>query len=97
MSLEARRAGITLMWMVALGFIAAVCLVAAWLGFMAALAIWAVSLGLPKVAAAIAVAALNLLAGWVLIQRCISMSRDLLFPATRRQVAGKAPVHPAVP
>ncbi len=97
MSLEARRAGLALMWMVALGFVAAVCLVAAWLGLMAALAMWAVSLGFPGVAAAIVLAVLNLLAGAVLIHRCIGMSRDLLFSATRRQVAGKSPPDAATP
>ena len=96
-SLEARRAGLALMWMVALGFVAAVCLVTAWLGLMAALAMWAISLGFSKLAAVIVLAALNLLAGAALIHRCIGMSRDLLFSATRRQVAGKSPVQPATP
>ena len=96
-SLEARRAGLALMWMVAWGFVAAICIVAAWLGLMAALAMWAVSLGFPPIAAVIAVAVINLVAGAVLIYVCIGMSRDLLFSATRRQVAGKSPVKPPAP
>jgi len=97
MSLEARRAGLTVMWMVIWGFVAAICIVGAWVGLMAALAMWAVSLGFPPIAAVIAVAVINLAAGAVLIYVCIGMSRDLLFSATRRQVAGRSPVTPPAP
>lgn len=97
MSLEARRAGLTLMWMVAWGFIAAICLAAAWLGLMAALAMWAVALGVPPIVAVIAVAVMNCVAGAVLIYLCIGMSRHLLFSATQRQIAGKSPAKPPVP
>jgi hypothetical protein len=96
-SLEARRAGLALMWMVAWGFVAAICIVGAWLGLMAALAMWAVSLGFPPIAAVIAVAVINLIAGAVLIYVCIGISRDLLFSATRRLVAGKSPDKPPAP
>jgi hypothetical protein len=96
-SLEARRASIALLWMVALGVIAAICIVAAWLGLMAALAMGVVSLGLAPVASVILVALINLVAGAILIKVSIGMSRDLLFSATRRQVAGKAPVPPSTP
>ena len=87
MSLEARRAGLALFWMVAWGAVAAICIVTTWLGLMAALAMWAVSLGLPPVAAIIGVALLNLAGGAILIRVCVGLSRDLLFPATRRQLA----------
>jgi uncharacterized membrane protein YqjE len=97
LSLEARRAGLALMWMVVLGFVAAVCAVGAWLGLMAALALWAVALGLPPIAAAISVALLNLAAAAGLIHVCIGMSRALLFSATRRQVAGERPGKPPAP
>ncbi len=97
LALEARRAGLALVWMVASGLVAAICIVAAWLGAMAGLAMWAVSLGSPPIAAVIAVAVINLLAGAVLIYVCIGMSRDLLFSATRRQVAGECPVKPPAP
>ena len=96
-SLEARRAGLALMWMLALGWIAAICGVAAWLALMAALAMWAVTLGVAPIAAVLAVSLLNCIAGAALIYACIGMSHDLLFPATRRQVAGKSPVAPPVP
>jgi len=97
MSLEARRAGLALMWMVAWGFVAAICIVGAWLGLLAAVAMWAVSLGFPPIAAAITFAAINLAAGSVLIYVCIGMSSDLLFSATRRQVAGLSSVKPHAP
>ena len=97
LSLEARRAGLALMWMVAWGFVAAICIVGAWLGLLAAVAMWAVSLGFPPIAAAITFAAINLAAGSVLIYVCIGMSGDLLFSATRRQVAGLASVKPPAP
>jgi hypothetical protein len=38
-----------------------------------------------------------LVAGGVLIYVCIGMSRDLLFSATRRQVAGKSANKPPAP
>lgn len=96
-SLEARRAGLALMWMVAWGFVAAICIVAAWLGLMAALTMCAVSLGFPPTAAVIVVALINLIAGVVLIDVCIGISRDLLFSATRRQVAGNSLGKPLAP
>jgi len=64
---------------------------------MVALAMWAISLGLPSIAAVIAVTVINLIAGGVLIYLCIGMSRDLLFSATRRQVAGKFSAKPRAP
>lgn len=96
-SLEARRAGLALMWLVVWGFVAAICIVGAWLGLMAAVAMWAVSLGFPPIAAVIAVALINLVAAALLIYVCIGISRDLLFSATRRQVAGQPPVKPSAP
>lgn len=97
LSLEARRAGLALMWMVAWGLVAAICVGGAWLGLMVALAMWAVSLGMSPIAAAVAIAAINLAAGIALFYACIRMSRDLLFSATRRQLAGEIPVKRALP
>ncbi len=97
MALEMRRAGLALVWMAACGLIAAICIVAAWLGLLAAFALWAVSLGFPPIAAAIAVAAINLTAAVALSYVCIAMSRDLLFSATRRQVAAESPGGPPAP
>jgi hypothetical protein len=86
--LEARRAGLALVWMVTLAFVASICIVAAWVGVMAALALWAISVGIPPIAAMVEVAAINLLVGAILINGCIGTSRNLLFSATRRQVKG---------
>jgi uncharacterized membrane protein YqjE len=86
LSLETRRAGLTLVWMVACGTVAAILIVTAWFGFMAALALWAVSLGIPWVAAVTVIASANLLAAAIVASACMRMSRDLLFPATRRQL-----------
>ena len=97
LSIEARRAGLALVWMVVWGLVAAICVVGAWVGAMAALAMWAVSLGLPAIAAVLAVSAINLAAGVALFYLCFRMSRALLFSATRRQVAGECPVKPASP
>jgi len=96
-TLEARRAGLALMWMVAVGVAAALCVVVAWLGLTAALAMWAVAGGLPPIAAVVLLAAVHLLAGAGLFYLCAGMSRDLLFPATRRQVAGPSRVAPPAP
>jgi len=97
MSLEVRRASLALVWMAACGLIAAICVLAAWLGLVAAFALWAVSLGLPPIAAAIAAAAINVVAAILLSYVCIAMSRNLLFSATRRQVAAEPPGEPPAP
>jgi hypothetical protein len=87
-SLEARRAGAALVWMVAGGMVAGACLVATWLGLMAALAMWVTSLGLSPILAVLVVTLLNLaLAGGIAFAG-IRMSESLAFPATRRQIAG---------
>jgi uncharacterized membrane protein YqjE len=88
-TLEARRAGLTLVLMVACGAIGAILLVAAWLGLMAALTLWAVTAGVSW-GAAVAVAALvNLAVAAALFWLCARVSRDLLFPSTRRQLRAK--------
>lgn len=85
-SLEVRRAGLTLLWMVVLGALAAMLLVTAWLGLMGALAWWAVSLGWTWTGALVAMALANLVAAAIVIFSCVAVSRNLLFPATQRQL-----------
>ena len=85
-SLEVRRAGLTLVWMVALGTMAALLMVTAWLGLMGALALWAVSLGLTWVSALLGLALISLITAALVIYFLISLSRNLLFPATRRHL-----------
>lgn len=96
-TLEARSAGLALVWMVVWGLVAALCIIVAWLGLMTALGLWAVSLGFSPIATVIAIAVVNLAAGAGLIKLCIHLSRALLFPAVRRQVAGQSPVQQPPP
>ena len=91
-ALEARGAGLALMWMVVWGLVAALCIITAWLGLMTALGLWAVSLGFSPIATVIGIAVVNLAAGGGLIMLCIRMSHALLFPAVRRQVSGPSSV-----
>jgi uncharacterized membrane protein YqjE len=85
-TLEARRAGLTLVLMLACGAIGAILVVAAWLGLMAALTLWAVAVGISWQAAVAAAAFANLAIAAALFWLCARVSRDLLFPATRRQL-----------
>jgi hypothetical protein len=87
-SLEARRAGAALVWMVAGGVVAGVCLIATWLGFMAALAMWVTDLGLSPILAVLLVTLLNLALAGGVAYAGIRMVESLSFPATRRQIAG---------
>jgi hypothetical protein len=96
-ALEARGAGLALMWMVVWGLVAALCVIAAWLGLMTALGLWAVSLGFSPIATVIVIAVVNLAAAAGLIMMCIRMSRALLFPAVRRQVSGQSSVQQPPP
>jgi len=89
LSLECRRAGLALVWMVACGAVAAILFVTAWLGSMAALALWAVSLGIPWATAITVISVANLLAAAIVTYVCLRMSRELLFTATRRQLEAK--------
>jgi hypothetical protein len=96
-ALEARGAGLALMWMVVWGLVAALCIIVAWLGVMTALGLWAVSLGLSPIATVIAIAVVNLAAAAGLVKMCIHLSRALLFPAVRRQVSGQSSVQQPPP
>jgi hypothetical protein len=95
LTLEARRAGLALTWMIAFGVVAAICIVTAWLGLMFALAMAAMSMGVPAPAAVLAVAVINGAAGIAFVYVCIGMSQSLLFSATRRQVGLQCPVKPS--
>jgi len=86
-ALEARRAGLTLVLMLACGAIGAILVVAAWLGLMAALTLWAVAVGISWQAAFAAVAVANLALAVALFWLCARVSRDLLYP--RRALRAK--------
>jgi uncharacterized membrane protein YqjE len=85
-TLEARRAGLTLVLMLACGVLAAVLLFAAWLGLVAALVMFAVAQGAGWASALAAAAFANLALAGVLGWLCRRASRGLLFSATRRQL-----------
>jgi uncharacterized membrane protein YqjE len=88
-TLEARRAGLTLVLMLACGAIGAILVVAAWLGLMVALTLWAVAHGIGWQAAVAAMALANLAAGTAMFWLCAGVSRELLFSRTRRQLRTK--------
>jgi uncharacterized membrane protein YqjE len=92
LSLESRRAGLALTWMIMLGLVAAICIVTAWLGTMGALVIGALYLGYPLITAVIAIVLLNGVAAALLIHACMRNSRALLFSATLRQLAGESSI-----
>ena len=85
-ALEARRAGLTLVLMLACGAIGAVLIIAAWLGLLAAFVLWGVSLGATWQAALGVVAFANVAAAGALFWLCARKSRVLTFPATRREL-----------
>ena len=87
-SLEAHRAGAALVWMVAFGIVAGVCVIATWLGLMAALAMWLTNVGLSPILAVLLVALLNLAFAGALAFAGMRKSDSLTFPATRRQISG---------
>ena len=90
MLLEARRASLSLVWMLIAGLLAAMCLIATWLGLAAVAAMWMISGGMSPMTAVLAVVVANLLAAVVFVLACIRMSRNLLFSATRRQIVGES-------
>jgi uncharacterized membrane protein YqjE len=87
--LEARRAGLMLVLMLACGVIGAVLTVAGWIGLLAALVMWAVARGIEWPAALGTVALANAAAAGLFFWLCARASRDLAFPATRRELRPK--------
>jgi hypothetical protein len=87
-ALEARRAGVGLAVMVALGVAAGLLLVTVWLLLAAAAVLGLDRVGVPASLALLAVAALNLAGAGLLAFVVVRLSRRLLFSATRRQLGG---------
>jgi hypothetical protein len=85
-SLELHRAGVALIWMVALGALGALMVATAWFGLMAALALWLISLDVPPAGAVLIAVAVNLAGAAAIFFWCMKASRDLAMPATRRQL-----------
>ena len=88
-TLEARRAGMTLVVMLACGAIGAILVVAVWLGLMLLLALWSVNHGIGWEAAIAALVLANLAGAAALLGLCVRVSRGLLFSGTRRQLRTK--------
>jgi uncharacterized membrane protein YqjE len=89
--LDARRAAVTLAWLLGAVLVVAVLLVTAWMGFVAALIVWMFAEGVSW-PLAIAIAALvNILAaaavGWYMRR----LLKDLPFKALLRQLRGEDP------
>ena len=87
--LEARRAGLALILMLACGAAGAMLSAAAWLGLMAALALWSVAHGWSWEATLAAAGFATMLAVAALFWLCLRLSRELGFPATRRELRPK--------
>lgn len=92
LTLEARRAYQSLMWMVVLSIVAAICFISAWLGLLATLVIWVIASGATAFTAVLSVAMINGIAAFMLIYLCIRKGRHLLFSGTRRRLAGVEPL-----
>ena len=85
-ALETRRAGRSLVTMIAAGVMVAVLLISAWLGLMGAAVLWLVGVGvMPSIAMLFAVAA-NLVFAVLLYELIRRRSRHLQFPATLRSL-----------
>ena len=93
--LEGRRAGMALAWMLGLGVAAAILAVTAWIGLMAVAALALMLAGVSPILSILIVVVLNLAAAGGAAFVCVKKSKDLLFPATRRQVARKTAELPA--
>ena len=89
-SLEARRAGLSLVWMVMWAVVAALCLVTAWIGAMAALTLWGLSWGIHPILMLLGLAVANVLACGAALAACARLSSGLLFSATRSQLGVSA-------
>ena len=85
-SLELHRAGVTFLWMLAWSTFGVLLVVTAWLGLMAGCALWLISSGLPAAPVVIGIAMVNLLGGALIFYQCMRASRDLMMPATQRQL-----------
>jgi uncharacterized membrane protein YqjE len=87
--LEGRRAGIALAWMLGLGLAAGLLAVTAWLGLMAMAALALMAADVSPILAILIVVVLNLAAAGGAVFVCVKKSKDLLFTASRRQIASK--------
>ena len=85
-ALEAWRASVAIALILACGALGVIVAAAAWLGAMAALVLWAMAAGISGEAALSVIVMGNLAIAGALLWLCVRLSRDLRFPATRRQL-----------
>ena len=92
--LDARRAAVTLAWLLGSVLVVAVLLVTAWMGGVAALIVWAGSEGVSWGLAIALAALLNLVAAGALVWWMRHLLQDLPFTALLRQLRGEDPPLP---
>ena len=93
-ALETRRAGESLVTIIAFGIAVGVLCVTAWLGVIAALVLWLVDRGLAASLAVLLAVALNLVGAFAFVLAIKRTSKALRFPATVRALkpgGGSAP------
>lgn len=86
--LDARSAAVRFAWMLALGVIAAILLVTAWLALVAGGIVWMLGTGASWVTALLVAAAINIVAAAILAYRMRNMFSEPPFAATLRQLRG---------
>jgi uncharacterized membrane protein YqjE len=92
--LDARRAAVTLAWLLGAVLVVAVLMVTAWMGLVAALIVWMFSEGVSWGLAIAAAAGLNVLAAGALAWWMRHLAADLPFKALLRQLRGEDPPPP---
>lgn len=86
-ALEARLAGLSIAAMLGLGLAVGLLFITAWLLLVAGGTLWLVGLGMGWGPALLVTALANVLMGIVLVVLIVNLSRNVLFKATRRQLA----------
>ena len=98
-ALETKRAGESLVAIIAFAIVVGVLCVTAWMGIIAALVLWLVSLGLAASLAVLIAVVVNLLAAFGCVLAIRKSSHALLFPATVRALkpSARAAIPTSVP
>lgn len=96
-ALETRRAGHSLVAMVAFGIVVGILVVSAWLGLVAVLVVWMISAGLGPILALLIAVGVNLLGAFGFVLAIRRKSHHLTYPATRRSLHSDAGLPAATP
>jgi uncharacterized membrane protein YqjE len=89
--LDARRAALTLAWLLGCVLVVAVLVVTAWMGGVAALIVWAFAEGISWGVSISAAALLNLVAAGALVWWMRHLLQEMPFTALLRQLRGEDP------